>query len=76
MGAFHFVVLSRLRAAQLMRGCIPKIARDHHKAMVVAQLEVASGKIASLWNTPDAAASPAAVDASDGASLVPVNPES
>ena len=43
-GAFEFAVLSGLRAAQLMRGCLPKLDSTHKKIMT-AQLEVASGKI-------------------------------
>jgi len=42
--AFEFVVLSGLRAAQLMRGCTPRIDGGH-KTIVTAQLEVASGKV-------------------------------
>jgi DNA-directed RNA polymerase subunit K/omega len=44
MGAFQFVVLSKLRAAQLMRGCRPRIDGTH-KATVIAQLEVSEGKV-------------------------------
>lgn len=44
MGAFQFVVLSKLRAAQLMRGCRPRI-EGTHKATVIAQLEVSEGKV-------------------------------
>jgi hypothetical protein len=50
MNAYEFVVVSSLRAAQLMRGCIPRIASTH-KMMVTAQLEVAAGKIAAV--SPD-----------------------
>ncbi len=42
--AFEFVVLSGLRAAQLMRGCTPRI-EGGHKTIVTAQIEVASGKV-------------------------------
>ncbi len=45
MGAFQFVVLSTLRAAQLMRGCTPRIEGNGHKPIMVAQLEVASGVV-------------------------------
>ena len=48
LGAFEFVVLSTLRAAQLMRGCIPQVERGLHKATVIAQFEVASGKIRNV----------------------------
>ena len=45
--AFEFVVVSGLRAAQLMRGCIPRVERAH-KVITTAQLEVASGKVLRL----------------------------
>ena len=45
--AFEFVVVSGLRAAQLMRGCIPRVERAH-KVITTAQLEVASGKVFRL----------------------------
>jgi DNA-directed RNA polymerase subunit K/omega len=47
MGQFHFVTVVRLRAVQLMRGCTPKVELNgSHKATVIAQMEVAQGKIA------------------------------
>lgn len=48
---FEFVVVSGLRAAQLMRGCIPKVEREH-KVISTAQLEVAMGKIARIPLVP------------------------
>jgi DNA-directed RNA polymerase subunit K/omega len=45
MNAFEFVVVSTLRAQQLMKGCIPRLDGDH-KAITMAQMEVSSGKIA------------------------------
>lgn len=45
MGAYQFAVLSSLRAAQLMRGCTPRVDGDTHKPITVAQLEVAGGHI-------------------------------
>lgn len=45
-GKFQFVVLATLRAAQLMKGCLPKIETNGHKHTVVALLEVAGGAIA------------------------------
>jgi DNA-directed RNA polymerase subunit K/omega len=48
MGAFQFVVLATLRAAQLMRGCRPRIDGTH-KATVTAQFEVAEGKVTRLF---------------------------
>jgi hypothetical protein len=47
IGAFQFVILSKLRAAQLMRGCRPRVDGSH-KATVTAQLEVSAGKV-SHW---------------------------
>jgi DNA-directed RNA polymerase subunit K/omega len=48
IGAFEFVVVSTLRAAQLMRGCTPRIDGGNHKATVIAQREVAMGRIARV----------------------------
>jgi len=45
ISAFEFVVLCGLRTAQLMRGCTPHV-QGNHKSITIAQLEVASGKIA------------------------------
>ena len=42
--AFEFVVLASLRAAQLMRGCTPRVLAST-KAVVTAQREVAEGKV-------------------------------
>ena len=47
MGAFHFSVLSTLRAAQLLRGCTPRVD-GLHKYTVIAQCEVAEGKVKQL----------------------------
>jgi DNA-directed RNA polymerase subunit K/omega len=44
LNAFEFAVVSGLRAAQLRRGCLPRIERGH-KNTVTAQLEVAAGKV-------------------------------
>ena len=41
LGAFQFVVLASLRAAQLVRGCTPRVAVGH-KHTITAQLEVAA----------------------------------
>ncbi len=43
-GAFEFVVIAGLRAAQLMRGCTPRVDSTH-KIITTAQLEVAAGKV-------------------------------
>lgn len=40
IGAFKFAVLASLRAAQLSRGCAPRVLGDHCVA-VTAQMEVA-----------------------------------
>jgi hypothetical protein len=44
IGTFEFIILSSLRAAQLMRGCTPRVP-EGHKRTVTAQLEVASGAV-------------------------------
>jgi hypothetical protein len=53
VGAFQFVVLATLRAAQLMRGCTPRVD-GVHKATVTAQLEVSEGKVLQLFAPADA----------------------
>ena len=53
VGAFQFVVLATLRAAQLMRGCRPKVD-GLHKATVIAQLEVSAGIVTQVFTPPDA----------------------
>ena len=70
IGAFEFVVLSALRAAQLMRGCIPKV-QGAHKLTTTAQWEVAAGKIVNIY---DASLAPQAIVASPdpAPALVPV----
>jgi DNA-directed RNA polymerase subunit K/omega len=54
MNAFEFVVLSGLRAQQLMKGCIPRLD-GVHKAITMAQMEVSAGKIAREAPDPVAA---------------------
>lgn len=44
MGVFEFVTIATLRAAQLARGCRPRVDGDHCTA-VLAQREVAEGKV-------------------------------
>ena len=51
VGVFEFVVLSTLRAAQLMRGCRPRVAGTH-KATVIAQGEVAAGLVTHFGPGP------------------------
>ena len=46
MGAFEFVTIAALRAAQLARGCSPRVDGDHPRA-VLAQREVAAGLVMS-----------------------------
>ena len=47
MNSFEFVVLSSLRAAQLHRGCTPRVERSA-KIAVTAQHEVAERKVLRL----------------------------
>ena len=44
MNAFEFVVLAGLRAAQLRRGCTPRVA-GASKLAVTAQQEIAARKV-------------------------------
>ena len=44
LGRFQFVVLAKLRAAQLMRGCRPRV-EGVHKATIIAQMEVSGGQV-------------------------------
>jgi DNA-directed RNA polymerase subunit K/omega len=44
MGAFEFVAIAALRAAQLARGCRARVD-GHHTIAVFAQREVAEGKV-------------------------------
>ena len=53
VGAFQFVVLATLRAAQLRRGCRRRVDGTH-KAIVTAQIEVAEGKVTQVANAPAA----------------------
>jgi len=50
VGAFEFVVLSALRAAQLLRVCLPTIDPSDHRPAVIAQLEVASGQVMNTFD--------------------------
>ena len=50
MNAFEFSVLSGLRAAQLHRGCTPRVPKSH-KIAVTAQHEVAELKVVR-WVEP------------------------
>jgi DNA-directed RNA polymerase subunit K/omega len=50
MNAFEFVVLSGLRAAQLQRGCTPRVPPSE-KVAVTAQQELAERKIVRCDDT-------------------------
>ena len=43
--AFEFAVVAGLRAVQLSRGCTPRVDGTSNKVTVIAQLEVAEGKV-------------------------------
>ena len=47
MKAYEFVVLSSLRAQQLLAGCIPRLEGDH-RAPTMAQMEVAGGYVTQI----------------------------
>jgi DNA-directed RNA polymerase subunit K/omega len=47
IGAFEFTVLSVHRAAQLLRGCTPRVPAAS-RVTVTAQMEVAEGKVRRL----------------------------
>jgi DNA-directed RNA polymerase subunit K/omega len=55
MNAFEFSVLSGLRAAQLRRGCTPRVAQSE-KVAVTAQHEVAQLKVVRFVAPPDGSA--------------------
>jgi DNA-directed RNA polymerase subunit K/omega len=50
MNAFEFAVLSGLRAAQLHRGCTPRVA-ESPKVAVTAQHEIAERKVLPVRET-------------------------
>jgi DNA-directed RNA polymerase subunit K/omega len=50
VGAFTFAVVAALRAAQLTRGCTPRVPAAQ-KAVVTAQREVAAGKVTAVFDT-------------------------
>jgi len=43
---FEFVRVASLRAAQLMRGCSPRVTPSH-RSILTAQLEVIAGKVSA-----------------------------
>jgi DNA-directed RNA polymerase subunit K/omega len=57
MNAFEFVVLSALRAAQLQRGCTPRVEQSA-KTAVTAQHEVSEHKVLAV-RAADGANAPA-----------------
>ena len=57
VGRYEFVILSSLRAHQLMAGSIPRMTGDHKKT-TIACMEVAAGHIISM---PHAAAATTAL---------------
>ena len=56
MGAYMFAVLAGLRAAQLMRGCTPRVDGGIHKPTTVAQLEIVGGMTGQRRPEDDVAA--------------------
>ena len=50
---FEFIVLSSLRAAQLMRGCTPRVEAATKKT-TTAQMEVAAGLVSRCEKDPQA----------------------
>jgi DNA-directed RNA polymerase subunit K/omega len=49
LSAFEFAVLAGLRAAQLARGCTPRVIGSN-KVAVIAQLEIAERKVVRAPN--------------------------
>ncbi len=47
LNAYEFVVVSALRAKQLLSGCVPLLPGDH-TAPTMAQMEVAAGHVSRL----------------------------
>jgi DNA-directed RNA polymerase subunit K/omega len=66
MNAFEFVVLCGLRAAQLQRGCTPRVPPSP-KVAVTAQHELAERKIVRSRQTVAANSEPAADEEVDAA---------
>ncbi|MFN7916094.1 MAG: hypothetical protein U0Q55_12215 [Vicinamibacterales bacterium] len=63
LGGLEFAVLSSLRAAQLVRGCVPHIDSGNHKKTTTAQMEVAQLKVQRATAiTPDAFVEPEIVE--------------
>jgi DNA-directed RNA polymerase subunit K/omega len=49
IGVFEFAIVSGLRAAQLTRGCVPRVT-GVHKIAVIAQMEVAGRHVERAEN--------------------------
>ena len=45
LNAYEFIVVSALRAQQLLAGCVPRVEGDHGPS-TTAQTEVAHGRVA------------------------------
>ena len=58
INAFEFAVLSGLRAAQLQRGCTPRVPQSE-KVAVTAQHEIAERKVVRSTNGPESGVDPA-----------------
>lgn len=50
ISGFMFARVSSLRAAQLMRGCTPRLPKSH-RPVITAQREVAAGEVRALPRT-------------------------
>ena len=62
MNQFEFAIVSGLRTAQLMRGCVPRVNKAL-KPITTAQREVAEGKVVGTWAVaPKKAPKPVASD--------------
>ena len=51
--AYEFIVISALRAQQLLSGCTPRLSGEHN-AMVMAQMGVAAGHVTRAAATDEA----------------------
>jgi DNA-directed RNA polymerase subunit K/omega len=61
LNAYEFVVISSLRAQQLMAGCTPRLA-GLHSATTMAQMEVASGCVVRAVDPSPTASQPVTGD--------------
>jgi len=53
VNAYEFIVVSALRAQQLLAGCTPRLPGEH-TPMVMAQMEVAAGQVRRAESTDEA----------------------